>query len=138
MLDKEKEPSEEEILDFIGKRAGKTWKKLTKFLAENYDITPEIVFYGRKYGWTIRYRKSSKTLCSLFPEENGFTFHIVLGKKEVAKFEDEKEKWSLEIRDLFDSTKQLHDGRWLWIHQPEIGNMSDLKKLLKIKRRPKK
>jgi hypothetical protein len=138
MLDKEKQPTEEEMLDFIGKRAEKVWRKLKQFLAENYDMTPETLFYGKKYGWTIRYRKSGRTLCSLFPEEGGFTFHIVLGKREVVKFEGVREEWSPDIRELFDTTKQLHDGRWLWINQPDVGNLRDLERLLMIKRRPKK
>ena len=131
-------PTEPDMLDFMGKKASVRWTKLRVFLAENYDITPETIFYGKKFGWTIRYRKSGRTLCSLFPEKGGFTFHIVLGKKEADKFKEMREEWSPEIRDLFDNTQQLHDGRWLWINQPEVGNLGDLERLLKIKRRPKK
>ena len=138
MLEKNQEPTEEEMLDFMGKKASAKWTKLREFLTENYDIIPETIFYGKQYGWTIRYRKSGKTLCSLFPENGGFTVQIVLGKKEVEKFEEMIKEWSPKIRDLFDNTKQLHDGRWLWIDQPEVGNMRDLARLLKIKRRPKK
>jgi hypothetical protein len=138
MLEKDQEPTEKEMLDFMGGKASTRWNKIRKFLAENYNIPPETVFYGKKYGWTIRYRKSGRPLCSLFPEDGGFTFHIVLGKKEVEKFEQARKEWSPKIRDLFDNTKQLHDGRWLWINQPEVGNLGDLERLLKIQRRPKK
>ena len=138
MVERDKEPSEEEILRYIGKKASKAWAEIKDYLAENYDFTPEISFWGEKYGWTIRYRKSGKTLTALYPEEGGFTIQIILGKKEVEKFQASRDEFSPEIRDLFDVTKQLHDGRWLWISQPEMGNMDDIKGLLEIKRKPKK
>ena len=137
LLNKDERPSEEEIAKTIGGKSS-LWLEMHRFIEESYDVAPELVFFTRKYGWTIRYRKSGKTLCSLFPEERGFTFHIVLGKKEAEKFEILREDWSPKIRDLFDNTKQLHDGRWLWINQPEVGSLSDLERLLVIKRKPKK
>jgi hypothetical protein len=81
MLEKEHQPSEEEILNTIGQTAA--WINLRHYIEENYDFVPELVFYAKRYGWTIRYRKSGKTLCSLFPESGAFSVLVVLGKKEA-------------------------------------------------------
>ena len=79
LKDTTNEPTEEITINFIGKQASKTWIYLRQFIEENYDFKPETVFYGNKYGWTVRYRKSGKTLCSLFPEKGAFTVLVVLG-----------------------------------------------------------
>ncbi|MFW9769875.1 MAG: DUF3788 domain-containing protein [Candidatus Thorarchaeota archaeon] len=131
------EPTEKQILEYIGAKARKTWTSLHDFLAENYDFRPELSYWGEKYGWTIRYRKSGKTLTAFYPEKGGFTVQVILGKKEVDKFQSMREEFSRDIVELFDETKQLHDGRWLWIKQPENGTIDDIKKLIQLKRKPK-
>jgi hypothetical protein len=81
MTDKAKEPSEEEMANFIGEPAKKAWLETRKFVEEHYNIMPETIFGGAKYGWEIRYRRSGKTLCSLTPERGTFAVLIVLGKR---------------------------------------------------------
>lgn len=137
MLDKAHEPSNEEIIDFIGEKAEEAWLDIRRYIEDHYDFIPETTFYGIKYGWTIRYRKSGKTLCSLFPEKGGFTVLITLGKKESEKTLSIQDELSAKIRSLFKETKQLRDGRWLWIRMLTINDTDDVKKLIQIKRKPK-
>ena len=138
LLGRDHEPTEKEILEYIGTNATKIWNELHEFLAESYDFQPELSYWGDNYGWTIRYRKSGKTLTAFYPENGGFTIQVILGKKEVEKFQSMREDLSSDVVQLFDVTKQLHDGRWLWIKQPGIGTIEDIKKLIQLKRRPKK
>jgi hypothetical protein len=137
MTDKAQKPTEEEIIDFIGRSAKEAWVEIKRFLEESYDSAPEPVFYGTRYGWNIRYRKSGKTLCSLFPEKGGFTVLVVLGKKESEKAILMRKELSTNIINLVESTKQLHDGRWLWIKWKKSEDTEDIKKLLQLKRKPK-
>ncbi len=138
MTDEAHKPTEEEMVSFIGKRAREAWLEIRRFLEDRYDLAPETIFYGTKYGWTIRYRKGGKTLCSLFPEKGGFTVLIVLGRKESEKTLSIRDEFSSKIRELLGSTEQLHDGRWLWIRLLTTSDTDDVKKLLQIKRKPKK
>ena len=138
MTDKTREPTEEEMLSFIGEQAKEAWLEIRQFLEDRYDLVPETIFYGTRYGWTIRYRKGGKTLCSLFPEKGGFTILIVLGKKESKKALSIRDELSSKICVLLGDTEQLHDGRWLWIRLLRTSDTDDVKKLLGIKRKPKK
>jgi len=137
MTDKTRKPTEEEMMNFIGEPGKEAWSELRQFIEDHYDLVSETVFYGVKYGWTIRYRKGGKTLCSLFPENGGFTVLIVLGKEESEKALSMTQELSSRTRTLLTDTKQLHDGRWLWIRLLKTRDASDVKKLLQIKRRPK-
>jgi len=138
LLDEEREPDEREIARTVGKKAAKAWNDIREFLDAHYDFQPETIFYGRKYGWTIRYRRSGKTLCSLFPETGAFTVLIILGKKEVEKAMTQLDDFSREAGRVIIETPQLHDGKWLWIRLSDMSIAEDIKKLISIKRRPKK
>jgi hypothetical protein len=85
MTDKTHRPTIEEMENYIGRIAVDAWIEWKHFIEITYDLEAETIFYGKKYGWTIRYRTSRKTLCSLFPEKGGFTVLVVLGKKESEK-----------------------------------------------------
>ena len=134
MLNEDHEPTEEEILATIG--IAKLWLDLKQYLDQRYDFLPELVFYGKKYGWTIRYRKSGKTLCSLFPENGAFTALVVLGRKEGEKASQILDELSPATRKLIGSAQQLHDGKWLWIRVGKPAHVEDVKRLLATKRKP--
>ena len=65
-----------EIADFIGEPAKTAWTEISRFIKEHYDIIPEIMFGGSKYGWEVRYRKSGKTLYTLTPEKGARALKI--------------------------------------------------------------
>lgn len=137
MLDKEHEPSEREIFSYLGNNAKEAWADIISFLKTNYDFLPELDFGGAKYGWSIRYRRSGKSLCTLYPEKGSFTILIVLGKKEVIEFREKISDFSEGFIALFNNARQFHDGRWLWIRVLEKSDAEDVKRLLIIKRKPK-
>src|SRR5512136_2630077 len=84
MMDGTRAPNEKEILEFIGDPAKGAWVKLGRFLKENYDIVPEMIF-DKKHGWDVRYRKGGKTLVTLTPEKGAVRVLVVLGREESEK-----------------------------------------------------
>ena len=134
MIDKVHQPTDREILKTIGDTA--LWLELRQYLESAYDFSPELVDYG-KYGWTIRYRKSGKTLCSLFPERGAFTALVVLGKKEAEKALSMMDQFNENVRGSLNDAEQLHDGRWLWIRVRKHSDINSIKNLLRLKREPK-
>jgi hypothetical protein len=135
LLDKTREPTADEMLEAMGPRAG-LWRALQTYLDEHYAITPETVYGGARYGWTVRYRKGGRTLCSLFPETDAFTALVVLGAREAEKALAVLDGFSPAVRTLLGDTEQLHDGRWLWLRVLTPEENEDVMTLLRIKRRP--
>lgn len=133
----EEEPSEDFILEYIGK-AKKPWLEFTSFLDDNYDFIREKKYWGKKHGWLIQFRKSSRTWCALYPQKGNFVVQIIFGKKEVEKFQEMRHEFSDFVLDKFDSTKQLHDGRWMFFEIIDSSLVDDLKKMMIIKRKPKR
>jgi hypothetical protein len=137
MMDNTHTPSDKEIEDFMGEPAKGAWIKLRAFLSKNYDIDPEFIF-DKKRGWDIRYHKGGKTLITLTPERGAVRVLIVLGRVESEKALSMGSGLSAKMLSLIENTKQLHDGRWLWIRLFRIEDIHDVEKLTLIKRKPKK
>ena len=129
-------PTDEAMIKFLGKQGGRMWKAITQYLSNNYDFGP--VRENDELESTIRYRRSGKTLITFYPKKDELTVLIIFGKKEVEKFVNSKDDFSPEVVELFENTKQYHDGKWLHIKIPPFKDFEDIRKLLHIKRRPKK
>lgn len=136
MLNPDVPPTPRNVTPYLGARAHGLWSDLTGYLAEHYEHAPLPEFGGAKYGWSIRYRKSDKTLVTLFPESGSFTVLVVLGYKEVAKADALVGQFSVKVAQEFLATSQLHDGRWLWIRPTSKKDIASIKLLLEVKRRP--
>ena len=137
MMDGTRAPTEQEMADFIGEPAKGAWTRLRRFLKENYDIIPEMIF-DKKHGWDVRYRKSGKTLVTLTPEKGAVRILLVLGREESEKALSMRDELSPKMYRFIEETKQLHDGRWLWIRLFQTNEAEDVEKLLAVKRKPKK
>ena len=135
LLNRELIPNIDQIKQTMGKDILLFWNDIWNYIQDAYEINPELVFYGKKYGWCYRFRKSSRTLCTIFPEDGAFTILITLGKKEIEKLDFKN--LSEYTKNIFKHTPQLHDGRWLWIRALKADVISDIKLLLQSKRRPK-
>ena len=130
---KTQQPTEQEIQDALG-GAYPLWERLLGFIQTNYQISTELSFGGKNYGWNLWYRKSGKSLTSLFPQQGAFIAQVVLGREQAEK------AMSLELGEkvnrLLRETPQLHDGKWLWIPVTKEQDALDVESLLLLKRRP--
>ncbi len=133
-LDKEYQPTETAVFVALGSKQP-LWKELTQFIADNYPILGEWNFGGKNYGWNLWYRKSGKTLVTLYPQEGCFVAQIVLGKDQVEQALTLK--LGKNVGTVLTETPQLHDGRWLFIKVKTPKDVKDIQQLLQIKRRPK-
>ncbi len=132
-LDKTHEPSAEEIAAALG-AAKPWWDRLLAFIAETYQMPGEFSFGGKNYGWNMWYRKSGKSLVSLYPQKDSLIAQVVLGKAEV----EQAEALTLgeHVGQVFRETPQLHDGRWLFIPVISAADVDDVEQLLLVKKRP--
>lgn len=136
LLNKFEKPSESHIASYLGSSVD-LWNDIHKYVNDNYDFIPELAFFTKKYGWTIRYRRSGKTLCYFFPEADAFSILIVLGSKEAAKVALQKNKLSKKAIDVFENTEQLRDGRWMWMRILEKSDLDSLIVFINAKKKPK-
>ena len=65
-------PTYENIREYIGE--GKlNWDELTDYIQEAYNVKPQMDYSScsAQPGWNVKYKKSGKSLCTLYPM-NGY------------------------------------------------------------------
>lgn len=134
-LDKTHQPTPEAVRAALG-TAYPLWIKIIQFINDQYQMTTELSYGGKNYGWNLWYRKSGKVLASLYPQADYFVAQVVLGKEQVEK------ALALELGEpvgkMVRETPQFHDGKWLFIPVSIETDERDVEQLLLIKKRPVK
>ena len=107
---KETQPTEIELREFVGKEY---FINLHNYLCDSYIIKPKITYSNCSMdkniwrGWNIKYQKSGKSLCTIYPQQGYFLvlvpgkFFEVRSKKTVAEVIS-----AVEIRNSALSTKK--------------------------------
>jgi hypothetical protein len=128
--DKSHQPSPEEILLKLGTSLP-LWQALVNHIENHYRVRREFAFYGKNYGWAVRYRKSGKALISLYPKENSFTVQVVLGEAGIA--EALANGISAVTQSAIAVANPYPEGRWLFVQVDSGDTLQDVELLLKLK-----
>lgn len=136
MLDKI--PCAEEMIDLVGQPLYDVWEKLCAAIDEQYDMERLWNSGGKAWTYEYKYRKGSKTLCTLYAKKDCIGFMVIFGKDERAKFEEKRESISDYIQNVYDEAKTYHDGKWVMFYPKDTSMLEDFIQLLSIKRKPKK
>ena len=85
---KEYEPSSDQIREFV---TTPLWDDLATHLEQTYNTGPQLSYSccsmdkGAWKGWNVKYKKSGKALCSLYPKRGYYVALIAIGTKEMAE-----------------------------------------------------
>ncbi len=68
LFNAEQMPSGQDIRDFMGESAP-LWDDLLAYVEKTYVVKPQSAYSkcSAQPGWNIKYKKSSKSLCTLYP-----------------------------------------------------------------------
>lgn len=130
------QPTLQNINDFVN---SELWNELCLFLEDTYAVLPKFEYSkcSMQKGWNVKYKKSSKSLCTLYPMEGYFIVLIVIGEKEQAESKFIMPTCSEYVQELFSKTPYSLGGRWLMIEIKERAVLEDVLKLIQIRVRPK-
>lgn len=112
------------------------WENFYNHMEEVYHIEPRFEFSkcSWEYGWNAKFKKGSKSLCTIYPRENYFTAMVVIGKKEKEHFEEMLPSLCIEIQKIYAETKEGNGQRWLMIDlEDEDETYFDVLKILAIR-----
>lgn len=115
------------------------WSQLCTFLETTYDVKPSIEYSrcSAAPGWNIKYKKSSKALCTLYPHMAYFTCLVSVSSKQAMEAELLLSACSEYLRKLYWQTKPYNGGRWLMIDVRTQEILEDVKRLIVLRKKPK-
>jgi hypothetical protein len=141
VFDEDHVPSAEDIRVFLGE-AKTIWDDLAVYIEKTYQVKPQIAYSGcsAQPGWNVKYKKSGKSLCTLYPMQNYFIALVVVGAKEEVEMEAtiEAGEFTAYVKELYQKTPFSAMGRWLMIEVRDREVLGDVKRLIEIRVKPAK
>ncbi|MFZ5966228.1 MAG: DUF3788 domain-containing protein [Bacillota bacterium] len=128
-------PSYEEILHYIEEPGRGLWQDINSFIQQQYKASPKIMYSkcSAKPGWNVKYQKSGKSICTLYPEKEGFVALVVILLGMVPIIKAMSEEFEPEILEIINTAKPFNGTLWLMIDVKKdvVGN--NVKQLLALK-----
>ena len=92
----------------------------THFCSEmerRYGIVPMISFSSCSWekGWNLKFRKASRSLCTVYVREGFFTVLVVIGEKERSGVENILPQLPQRLREIYLNTPSGNGQKWLMI-----------------------
>ena len=130
------EPSLQEIDSFID---SPLWKDLRAYVETTYGVEPRVEHStcSGAPGWNVKYRKSGRSLCTLYPDAGAFTALVTIGAKEAPEAELLLPLCSEYLRELCTRAGALNGARWLMIRVSDERVLNDVKALIRLRVMPK-
>ncbi len=136
LYDQSRPPAMDVISRFVNSGL---WEKLNIFLRETYRIEPKLSYSrcSMQPSWNVKYQKSGRSLCTLYPMEESFIALVVIGSREVPQVELVLASFSIYTQALYDNTAFSAGGRWLMLHVTDCAVLNDVMSLIRIRKKSK-
>lgn len=112
--------------------------KFCRQIKEKYNCRETIDFSAcsMEPGWNIKFRKSGKALCTIYPRESYFTVMVVVGRKEKEAVEALLPQCTDRLGEIYGKTKEGNGLRWLMIDLEDPDALyQDVLRLIEIRAR---
>ena len=126
-------PGLEEIAEAV---QNPLFQKFCSEIKETYGVSEKIEFSScsMEPGWNVKFKKSGKALCTIYPREAYFTVMIVVGRKEKEAVEAMLPDSSDKIQEIYHRTQEGNGQRWLMIDVEDLDeSYEDVLRLIKIR-----
>lgn len=135
ILDGSHTPTYEEITGYISEPARSLWQEMNAFLRERYKVSHRITFSkcSGKPGWNVKYHKSGKSLCTLYPEKDCFIALVVITLDFTEVIEGMAGDFGPYILELVREARPFNGTKWLMIRVDGPAVLDDVKQLLVLK-----
>lgn len=130
------EPSSQQIKEFV---ETPLWSDLAEHLQQTYHVQPKLFYSGCSMdkgfwkGWNLKYQKSGKPLCTLYPKRGHFIALIAVGTKEIAEADLLIQLCDEYTQDLYTRTKFGATGKSLALEVTNENILWDVKSLIALR-----
>ena len=139
LFDREHEPSDVQIKEYI---ETSLFDELDGHIKETYKVKPKLSYSscgmdgGAWKGWNIKYQKSGKSLCTVYPKQGYLQLLVTIGERGVNEAELLMPLCTEYIQNLFKHSNH-HGSRCLGIELRDESVLYDVKRLIEIRAKTK-
>ncbi len=135
LMDNSRTPDMQSIMSIMDEKGARLWQEMCSFMTDSFKASSKF-FYSTcsgKPGWNVKFMKSGKSYCTLYPEAWGFTALVVFPAALVPLVQSNQEAFTQEVLRQIGSIKPLNGGVWLMLGVASPEMLNDVKRLLQIK-----
>ena len=139
LYDREHEPSEAQIKEYVNTPL---FEELDSHLRQTYKVKPKVAYSGCKMdggawqGWNIKYQKSGKSLCTLYPKQGYLLLLITIGVRGVNEAELLMPMCTEYIQNLYKES-DFHGSKYFGIELRDEDVLRDVRNLVEIRAKTK-
>jgi AraC family transcriptional regulator len=137
LFNKKNEPTDEQIQEFV---ATPLWGELSGYLQQTYKVNPKIEYSSCKMdngawqGWNVKYKKSGKSLCTLYPKQGYFLSLITIAEKDAAEADLIVPSCTDYIKEMYHRTEfGKNYGKMLGIEVTSEDILRDMKEFMALR-----
>ena len=136
LYDGEHEPLDNQIEEFVDTPL---WGDLAHYLQQRYAVKPKLSYSncsmdkGFWKGWNVKYKKSGKALCTLYPKQGYFMALIPVGTKDMAEADLLYPFFDAYTQNLYHTTKTGAVGKSLAVKVTSEDILRDVKSLIALR-----
>jgi AraC family transcriptional regulator len=136
LFGKEHEPSDSQIKEFVDTPL---WDDLDNHLKQTYNVKPKLFYsscsmqQGMWKGWNVKYRKSGKSLCTLYPKQGHILSLVPIGLREMTEAELLIPICTEYTQNLFSQTTTGRNGKSLAFVVDNEKVLHDMKELIALR-----
>ncbi len=123
-------PTDEEVRAALG-AALPLWERLVDFVEASYRSRAEWAILGREYGWMRRFRKSGRTVLSLFPGEGHVTALVVVPPEAIKRAREAE--LTATVADALDRAREYGEGRWVYTVVADRADAESVERLVALR-----
>lgn len=138
VLDAGNTPAYDDILTYINEPALTRWKTLNSYIQEKYNIFPKITYSNcsAQKGWNVKYHKSGKSLCTLYPEKESFIVLIVIKLELADIIKNMNTLFDPAVISIIDSARPFNGTKWVMIPVDCEAIVQNVQEILALKYNP--
>ncbi|MFA6845593.1 MAG: DUF3788 family protein [Sphaerochaetaceae bacterium] len=123
-------PSEEKVRSLLGDKRT-AWDDICSYMVTEKKTKGTYAFYGKNYGWALRFSKGGKSILALYPSKGDFFVQTILNPKQeevaLSAIADEA------VRTVVHQTEPIHEGKWIFLKFSDIKDPRIIKALVDIR-----
>lgn len=130
-MDKAQAPTIEIITAYVDHPL---WDDLCDHVQLQYGAKPTFEYSRCSVpGWNVKYRRSGRALCTLYPMQGWFVALVVIGEREKPEFDLLLPALGAYTQGLFERTKDNNGLCWLMFEVKDEAVLADVKKCMSLR-----
>ena len=111
------------------------WDRLCSFIETTYGVQPQLSYSkcSLQRGWNVKYKKGSRSLCTIYPERGRFICLLVIGRQEAEAAEPLLAAGEPYLQQLYQQANPVNGARWLMIEVSTEAILDEVQQLLLIR-----